>query len=77
MFPVCGSGLVYCPLTDGCEVRCSIGLETANLKHDSQYKCSKSDSFCSHEESCQSSVKQPDSFSGNKSIRVFRVFMDK
>lgn len=74
MFPVCGSGLVYCPLTDGCEVRCSIGLETANLKHDSQYKCSKSDSFCSHEESCQSSVKQPDSFSGNKSIRVF---MDK
>lgn len=74
MFPVCGFGLVYCPLTDGCEVRCSVGLETANLKHDSQYKCSKSDSFCSHEESCQSNVKEPDSFSGNKSIHVL---MDK
>ena len=64
MYPVCGSGLVYCPLTDGCEVQCSVGLETSNLQHDSKYRCSKSDTFCSHEESCKSSVKRPDSFSG-------------
>ena len=50
MYPVCGSGLVYCPLTDGCEVKCSVGLETANLEHDSQYKCSNTDGFCSHEQ---------------------------
>ena len=64
VYPVCGNGLVYCPLTDGCEKTCSAGLDTLALSPDYKHSCKGRESFCGNEEACTSGVKRPDSFSG-------------
>ena len=65
MYPVCSTG-VYCPLTDGCELKCFTGFGTLALNSTINHTCDTTESFCSYEESCKSNVETPGSFSGIK-----------
>ena len=62
---MCSTG-VYCPLTDGCELKCFTGFGTLALNSTINHTCDTTESFCSYEESCKFNVETPGSFSGIK-----------
>jgi hypothetical protein len=65
VYPICAAGLFYCPITDGCETICSVGFDTTATNPQFNHTCAAAESFCSNEEACETTVKTPESFSGN------------
>ena len=56
----------YCPMTDICEPKCSADFETEAKNPQFNHTCKKGEAFCSNEESCNSNVDTPTSFTGSK-----------
>ena len=70
---MCPDGSVYCPITDGCELKCLTGFGTLAVNITFNHTCDGEESFCSYEESCKSSVQTPGSFSGKLKTLMIKI----